>query len=381
MTILKLAVAFLFCISLSYAEDRIWIEATINGRPAHLYFDTGACGITLNPKGASRLGLGFIPPANGVLATNISRATSGITEECDFKFGDKKIRDSFLVVERPNTLNITEDGSVGWLPIADQILKIDASLSTVSIVPDLPKEIATWTKFNVSSSNCIVGLEIRGTNGTVSIIDVDTGSPSGVMLIPQNWHEWRRVHKHQPATLNAYYTLGTGLIIAEEVWAKEFSFGSLILNGVPLMEDNSVNVSLGGSNYQGTFGLAALKRLDFILDGKNRIAYLRPKKTPPVAYEHNYLGAVFTPSDLVYLQGDDLVAHVVEGSPAFKAGIRNGDVLLKYDEIDVTQWRTQPMVIPSFRMAGGQTQAELTLKRGEKVLKVHVTLRPILSPD
>jgi C-terminal processing protease CtpA/Prc len=80
-------------------------------------------------------------------------------------------------------------------------------------------------------------------------------------------------------------------------------------------------------------GLEALKRLDLIVDGKHGMAYLRPKQTRSVPGDHNRLGAVFVPRDD---QSDDLVAHVLEGSPAFEAGIRNGDVLLSIGGRDLT---------------------------------------------
>jgi S1-C subfamily serine protease len=125
--------------------------------------------------------------------------------------------------------------------------------------------------------------------------------------------------------------------------------------------------------------LAALKRLDIIIDGKRGIAYLRPKRTPPLPYLHNRLGADFLPAN----SSDDLIAHVVNGSPAYEAGIRNGDVVLKEGDRDVTKWRTDtnppPEIRPVQQPAG--TKLELTLKRGGKIFKTTAVLRNILPPD
>ena len=101
------------------------------------------------------------------------------------------------------------------------------------------------------------------------------------------------------------------------------------------MEAGSSDVALHSSpqtKYEATLGLAALKRLDIVIDGKHGIAYLRPKKTPPLPYQHNRLGADFIPQDS---HNDDLIAHVANGSPAYEAGIRDGDILLKEGEKDV----------------------------------------------
>ena len=96
-------------------------------------------------------------------------------------------------------------------------------------------------------------------------------------------------------------------------------------------------------------------------------------------YEHNRLGAVFVPFQP---NTDALVALVVDRGPAQEAGIRNGDVLLKIGELDVTRWRTDPAVLPLSRFweqpAG--THLELTLMRGEEKLLITVRLREILVP-
>jgi len=78
----------------------------------------------------------------------------------------------------------------------------------------------------------------------------------------------------------------------------------------------------------------------------------------------------------------DLVAHVVRASPAYEAGIRNGDVLLKVGDLDVTKWRTDPKVLPLSRfwsMPSGM-RLDLVLKRGNEVYKTHPLLRHILGP-
>jgi C-terminal processing protease CtpA/Prc len=119
--------------------------------------------------------------------------------------------------------------------------------------------------------------------------------------------------------------------------------------------------------------------VDLIIDGNLGLAYLRPKPGPPTAYDHNRLGAVFVPPDM---EGGDLAARVLEGSPAYEAGIRNGDVLLKVGDLDATKWRTDPKVLPLTRFweRPPGTRLELTLKRGTETLKITAVLRQILGP-
>ena len=62
-------------------------------------------------------------------------------------------------------------------------------------------------------------------------------------------------------------------------------------------------------------------------------ANLRAKTTPPPRYSHNRLGAVFVPTAA---HTNQAVARVVDGGPAYEAGVHNGDVLLQVDEVRVT---------------------------------------------
>ena len=73
------------------------------------------------------------------------------------------------------------------------------------------------------------------------------------------------------------------------------------------------------------------------------------------------------------------MAHVAEKSPAQKAGIRNGDILLKIGGLDVTKWRTDPKVLPlrRFWIRPAGTKLELSLTRDDKPLKATVELKDI----
>ena len=173
------------------------------------------------------------------------------------------------------------------------------------------------------------------------------------------------------------------VFVSEEIWTHEIAIGPLVLTDVPVMEENQRVVDLYSSTqtqFQATLGFAALKRLNIAIDGKRGIAYLRPRQTPSLPYEHNRLGAAFVERDPT---NDDLVANVADRSPAYEAEIRNDDVLLKIGELDATKWRTDPNVLPLSRFwySPAGTKLELTLKRGDKVFTTTAVLRNILPPD
>ena len=266
---------------------------------------------------------------------------------------------------------------VGWPAYSQKIFRLDAAKREIILLTNVPAESLAWTKFPVKTNPLFI-LEIPEAEGA-KFVSVDTGKDRGIVLNPIKWQEWKTTHTNQPVTLDASYMPVAGLVVKEESFARQISLGPLEMTDVPIMESNPHEMA-AGSRFEATLGLAALERLDIIIDGKNDFAYLRPKKTPSLPYEHNRLGAVFVPRDL---QSDDAIAHVVENSPAFDAGIRNGDVLLKIGELDVTKWRTDPNVLPLSRFwdSPAGTKLELTLKRSDTIFKVATVLRNILPPD
>jgi S1-C subfamily serine protease len=158
------------------------------------------------------------------------------------------------------------------------------------------------------------------------------------------------------------------LVIAEQAWAKEVSLGSVEITEVPVEGADPNDVASGTSTntqFAAILGLAALKRLDVIIDNQNNVIYLRLKKTPLLPYQHNRLGAIFAPQDS---KGTNFIARVTAGSPAYEAGIRNGDILLNRDANG------------TFEQPAG-TKINFTLKRDDKIFTTTAVLRNILPPD
>ena len=182
-------------------------------------------------------------------------------------------------------------------------------------------------------------------------------------------------HPHILVTLKTDFTPSDGFYVTEEAWADKISVGQVILTDVPITRAGPLGTNRWGERYEATLGLAALKRLDCIVDGNSGVAYLHARRTRPPAYSHNRLGAIFIPT---VEQPHQAVAQVISGSPADEAGVRNGDVLLRVDKLDVTNplngW-------PSRFFLPAGTRLKLTLKRDGKVITTTATLREILHPD
>lgn len=381
-------VAYCVCTLPCRGDERLWVKATINGKSVRLAFDTGASHSLLFPKAVERLGLTFTNAPRDV-KLEPGESPMGRTEECELALGETKFKAFFGVIEVPAMLAWDIDGVLAWKELSHNTILINARRGTVNPVSELPKEAAAWMKLKLRTNSSLLKLELPSAAGKPSVVFVDTGSSNGAKLPPQKWRTWKAVHQDQPSTLDAYYAPATGLVVAEESWAKELTLGPLVLTDVPVTEASKAEVAAGSREpgddaavgpaaYEATLGLAALKRLDFIIDGVGGLAYLLPKKTAAPAYEHNRLGAVFTPVDM---QADDLIARVADRSPAHGAGIRDGDILLKIGLLDATKWRTDPTVMPltQFWTRRPGTKLELTLKRGGEIYKANIVLKQILS--
>ncbi len=68
-------------------------------------------------------------------------------------------------------------------------------------------------------------------------------------------------------------------------------------------------------------------------------------------------------------QSPALVGKVVDGSPAQKAGIQAGDLIIQVDEVKIAQWADLPPVIAKSK----GRNLPLIVKRGQKVIPLRVT--------
>ncbi|UCD51296.1 MAG: PDZ domain-containing protein [Phycisphaerales bacterium] len=363
--------------SATLAADRMMMEVTIAGRTAHLALDTAAEPLCLFDAGARRLGLEIEPPASDVPAAP-GGVVPGRTEECDIAIGPNSGRLRLPVVPLPGYIEPDVDGLIGWDVLRRFVIRIDAVHQKVSVANQVPPEALNWPCWKIRPDARRLVVEIPTHEPVPETIMIDTGSPSGVMLAPQRWQQWTEAHPHQPATLDASFFPGIGIVVSEERWARTFALGEMAFHEVPVGDYTAMIQHFPGQRHAATLGLRAVRRLSWLIDAPNGKVYFQSHGSPagPNTYEYNRLGAVFVPGDG---QGDVLVAHVVQGGPAHRAGIRDGDRLLRIDELDVTKWRTDPRILPLSRFwsrpAG--TALGLGLQRDEKTLDVTAVLEDI----
>jgi hypothetical protein len=361
------------------AEERIWLQAEVNGKPVKMALDTGAEATALFRETATRLGLHVTNPPPGT-AIGPGQVPMGQTEICDFKVLGTTLQTQLGVVDLPTRMRTQTEGVVGWPNLGGDVFEFNAASTELSGPRTVPDKVRDWLKLGLVTNASALILEIPGPKTNVGSLLIDTGNQDGLALAPGLWREWTNSHPQRARTLIAYAGLGTGISVHEVAWADEIALGPLVLTQAPVHEADPHELVLASENFAALLGLAALKRLDLVVDRSNGVAYAHLATIPAWPYRHNRIGAVFTPADLQ--RGQDLIACVLPGTPAYEAGVREGDILQKIDNLDVTEWRTNPAVMPLgrfFEQPAG-TKITLKLKRGTEAVQAVVTLRDLLGP-
>lgn len=363
------------------AEVRIYVPAKLNGRPLHLSFDTGSEGLLLFDHAARRFGL-RITTATKDQNLGVGKVAVATTEPVRVELLGTIFESLEIgVVTLPPWLDMDIDGVIGWNSLRGNTLLLNGRKHEFYPLAELPPETTNWTRLRLIQDCNLFAAELPdSTPGKPQRLGIDTGWDGGLSLSNETWDKWQRAHPQARATLDAYYTPGTGLVVSPTAWADEIEIGGLVFRDVPLHRLNPTESANYPTHTAVVVGLFALLGTDSIFDGKSGHFYLRPSEGPSRPFPHNRLGAVFVPPSTE--ESDDLVAHVAADSPAAKAGIHDGDVLLRIDQLDVTPWRTKPGILPFSRFfdrpAG--TKLTLVLRRGNQRYSVDVTLRDIIGP-
>jgi hypothetical protein len=363
-----------------HADVRLPVDVKINDTPVRFAIDTGAgLDLMLFASAAEELGLDYTPASTG--PTEPGKVNVGHTVPAKFEWDGVIYGEvQFGVVDAPLPVDIS--GVIGWPIFRQHVLTLKLAENLVHLGDEVPDEAQGWRKLPLVPGADTLRFKANATpQDSGPEILIDTGDDEGVTLPAKLWREWRSRHADLATTMNVKYTPSKGLVIYEVVPVREIVIGDITLRHVAVQGPEQDPPKGTKDPTLVTFGLAALARLDVVTDGTAGDIYLQARQDEPVVnFPINRLGAVFVPD----LAGkDDLIAHVAPHSPASSAGIRNGDVLLKIDQLDVTSWRTQPGILPLARFweqpAGAKLK--LTLKRKKKTITINATLADLRLAD
>ena len=280
------AVLLAGCASEPATPRVVFTGLAINGRPVQMMLDTGAASTVLYSTAAKRAGLNFTVPRPAIPA-GAFEIVAGMSEPARVTMGSQAFTTRLPVFSVPPSQALRSralrDGVIGWPEVRDNILLFDAADSTVLSVAQLPQETSEWLKLKVRPHDTLL-LETPLSDGKTGLILVDTGAPQGVQLAPEQWQETRAAHPEAPVNIVNHSTWSTGSFAARAMWANEIKLGALTLTGMPVenmppSEAAWITKACPGAEVAGVIGLAALNRVDLVVDGENGFAYLRPKRS------------------------------------------------------------------------------------------------------
>jgi tetratricopeptide (TPR) repeat protein len=246
----------------------VFPKLEINGYPARMFLTTSVPGTGLIDPLDKHLKLKG--QADWVETQGLSFR---ISDQTPVKGGGQTFMAPILSVRLPlwarvlsHLVKIPVDGVVGWPEVRDNILVFDSAQHTIRRAEQLPPETSGWLKLKVVPDDSLL-LELPLPDGEMGTLGVDTcqGGSTAIMMSADQWKEWKSAHSHPG-------------------WAEEIKLGALTLTDVKVKEmstreENSLLDETPRARAAWKLGMAALTRMDLVVDAQNGWAYLHPK--PP----------------------------------------------------------------------------------------------------
>lgn len=353
---LMAGIYFLFVVcSVAWGQDRLTVEAKINGKDAVFAFDTGTyVKLVLFEQTVARFNL------------NTSEQKRLKIAHFEFEIGNSTSKAEAIVIDSPP---VDIDGLIGWPALQGKVWAVRWNNGTLIPIPSVPEQTNSWIEIDLATD--VPVLAFAGGRRGKGLIFIDTGDPGGVSLSAARWKRWLKEHPNAPMTLSSGWSPAVGgIYVGEQSWSDKLDLGALTIP--------STTVRQAGhkwSRLEAVIGLEALSHFEVIFDLSESRIYLKRRDVDRIEPEYNRLGATFAPSSM---ESVELVAKVLTNSPGYRCGIRNGDILLTVDDVDMTKWRDDPDIMKRrFWYAEPGTRYNLELKRNGRRIDLQVTLEEI----
>jgi len=352
-----------------FEGERILINGEINGEPVRLVYDTGASFSALLSHAAERLDLKVEAKQNQRVGRY--QVPIGRTEPVEFGMFGQTMSTPIRVVI--TTRKAPFDGVMSWKNVNASHILIDGYDRRIQTLNELPAD--GWQRWKLEAENSQLFFVVGERGKELGRVFVDTGAVCGLRLSPQLWSQWRQDHPEAGVTLETFRYFVGKTEPYELAWAEEYSLGGLTFHDVDLgripESGDNVAIDADGKGFIAMIGIRALRNLRMIISRKDNVILTQTVAPVP---DHNRLGAVFVPEP----EDDSLLrCHVLDGSPAARSGLMNGDVLIRIEDVNF-RGNEELRDPSSFFSRPAGTTLEIVVLRGEETLPFKVQLEDLL---
>ncbi len=360
-------------------NDHIIIRLSINGSDdMNFMFDSGAGGILINKVFSDSIGL---ESASERLNTGaVGTHTVSIVKGNSIKIGDAQLNNINMMRDENNfeELDSGEEiaGIIGFHILSRFIVKIDYDSF----------ELVFYNRSNyeydgdgvilpiVLTYNLPLVVSTVGINNDTELEGfflVDTGARSDLIISSPTVNKFNMID-----AVGNHYILKTDVgssgkkakIMYGKV--KSLTFAEHEFTQVPVILSQAENGVLSFDGIDGIIGNRILKRFNLIFDYPRSLIYLEPNANMSKRYNVNVSGF-----NIFFREGKPVIKNVIDRSPASRAGLKNGDVIVAI-EGTVSEDLTAQQIRDYFETEG--VRLKLVIKRGSKLKYTELKLKALI---
>ena len=355
-----------------YINAHLFVPIKINGQSFEAIFDTGGAYVLDNSL-AKQLGL---KPEGALQTTGNGAASvdSGRVRVDSVQIGGLTLRNP-LFVSLPLPAAIRATPIIGYELLQRFIVAIDYDKNTITFAE--PKgfhypKLALLTPFQFQGDEPEVSGSVDGVPG---VFTIDTGAGDSLELNgPFNLKHHLKAKYKPKFTVISGYGVG-GPDYSAIVRVKTLMLGGVVVHGLVTGLRSGKTGAASNDVDAGNVGNGVLRQFNLIFDYGNQTIAFTPN--------HHYGEPdQYTRSGIILSAASDkpVVSDVVPGSPADKAGIKPGDILLAIDGHALTDKATDR----TFRgkltdaPAGGHVTLKVQLGTAGPIRTVTLVLRNLI---
>jgi len=262
------------------------------------------------------------------------------------------------------------DGIIGYSVISRYIIKLNYDSSTIEF----------WTKGNLKyprggfllrpfiSTLPVQTVRVRDEETITARFLYDIGAGMNMIFSTDFVEDSAFISKKRKYFAKEAEGLGGKIDMAVTV-IKEVKLGPYRFRNVPVYVFDDVYNATSYPYMGGLIGNDLLRRFNVIINYDKRDIHLLPNTHYNDPFDYSYTGL-----ELYYVDGQVLIGDVADKSPAEKAGLREGDVVVSIDKNFSQNLQQYKYTLQSLK-----GRVKLIIKRDDQLQEIELKVRSILG--